>query len=102
MNGHGSTTHVPFFAINANNNLEQCDSARIPARLRNAEHFTTEKELNALAAAWLGSRLVEIWNRLPGVNPVTRFTDRKTAVRRIWKALQERGDPDAPTANATK
>jgi hypothetical protein len=27
-------------------------------------------------------RLIAIWNQLPAVDAVTRFTDRKTAVRR--------------------
>jgi hypothetical protein len=30
-----------------------------------------------------------MWNGLPGVKPVDRFTDRKTAVRRIWKEIQK-------------
>jgi hypothetical protein len=34
------------------------------------------------------ARLVGIWNGLPGVKGTNRFTDRKTAVRRIWKAIQ--------------
>jgi hypothetical protein len=34
------------------------------------------------------ARLVGIWNGLPGVKATDRFTDRKTAVRRIWKAIQ--------------
>ena len=31
---------------------------------------------------------MEIWNSLPSVEPVQRFTSRKTAVTRIWKAIQ--------------
>jgi hypothetical protein len=50
--------------------------------------FRSEKELSRLAARWPASRLVEIWNRLPATNPVRKFTDRKTAVERIWKAIQ--------------
>jgi len=38
-----------------------------------------------------------VWNALPGVSPVKRFTDRATAVRRIWKAIQNL-QPAAPTA----
>jgi hypothetical protein len=37
------------------------------------------------------TRLVEIWNGIPGETPVTRFTDRKRAVSRIWKAIQGLG-----------
>jgi hypothetical protein len=29
-----------------------------------------------------------MWNGLPGAKWVHRFTDRRTAVRRIWKAIQ--------------
>jgi hypothetical protein len=40
-------------------------------------------------------RLVEIWNSLPGVKPLTKFTSRKVATERIWKAIQSLGAPDA-------
>jgi hypothetical protein len=54
--------------------------------------FASERELQELASAWPMKRLVEIWNRLPGVEPVTRFTDRKTAMVRIWRALQPQAE----------
>ena len=50
--------------------------------------FTTEDELAKLATDWPIARLVEIWNSLTGVTPVKKFTDRKTAIARIWKAIQ--------------
>jgi len=56
--------------------------------------FSTEKELAKLAANWPAERLVEIWNGFAGVppfgdlKPVKKFTDRKTAVARIWRAVQ--------------
>src|SRR5271168_3651849 len=53
-----------------------------------AESFSSEKNLSALAAKWASTRLVEIWNGLPGVKPVQRFTSRIVAVRRIWAAIQ--------------
>ena len=53
-----------------------------------AEAFTSREELTKLAAEWPGGRLVEIWNSLTGVDPVKKFTDRKTAITRIWKAIQ--------------
>src|ERR1035437_5682282 len=52
------------------------------------EAFTSQEELTKLAAEWPGGRLVEIWNSLTGVDPVKKFTDRKTAIARIWKAIQ--------------
>jgi len=50
--------------------------------------FATAKELAKVARAWPATRTVEIWNSLPGVKPVNKFTDRKTSLVRIWKAIQ--------------
>jgi hypothetical protein len=71
-----------------------------------AVKFQIEQELAALAAAWPSTRLVEIWNKLKGVTPVTKFTDRTTAVSRIWNAI-EMIEPIVPnskvkTSSATK
>ena len=53
-----------------------------------AESFSSQRSLSALAANWPSTRLVEIWNGLPGVKPVQKFTSRAVAVRRIWAAIQ--------------
>jgi hypothetical protein len=64
--------------------------------------FSTEKELAKLAANWPAERLVEIWNGFAGVppfgdlKPVKKFTDRKTAVARIWRAIQALTPTPAP------
>jgi hypothetical protein len=60
-------------------------SEEIPA---GAERFCSERELASLAAEWPASRLVAVWDSLPGVQPVKRFTNRKTAIARIWNAIQ--------------
>jgi hypothetical protein len=66
--------------------------------------FTSEKELMKLAATWPAERLVEIWNGFAGVppfgdlKPVKKFTDRKTAVARISKAVQALTPKQAPQA----
>ncbi len=52
-----------------------------------ADHFTSRDELDRLTIQWPAARLVRLWNGLPGVTPVKRFTDRRTALDRIWKAL---------------
>jgi uncharacterized protein DUF3489 len=57
--------------------------------------FATEEALAKLAADWPSVRLVAIWNKLPAVRPVTKFTDRKTAVRRIWAAVRSSTAPPA-------
>ena len=56
--------------------------------IEGGSRFVSEQELGKLAQEWPMKRLVEIWNRLPGVQAVTRFTDRKTAIARIWRAIQ--------------
>src|ERR1700730_8783886 len=74
----------------------------------NTERFTTEGELAQLAAQWPATRLVEVWNSIPGLAPVRKFTSRKTAVARIWKAAQSlasrQNAPDVRTkpAKSTK
>ncbi|MBS1876615.1 MAG: DUF3489 domain-containing protein [Acidobacteria bacterium] len=66
--------------------------------------FTSEKELAKLAATWPTDRLVEVWNSFAGappfgdLKPVKKFTDRKTAVARIWKAVQALTPTAAPQA----
>jgi len=59
------------------------------------DHFSSLDELGHLAEPWPAARLVRIWNRLPGVSAVKGFTDRKTAVSRVWKALQNGGGNSA-------
>ena len=78
------------FTIDAENNITIFASEK-QAKASEAtglEAFTTKDELTKLAGAWPGGRLVEIWNSLPGATPVKKFTDRKTAIARIWKAIQ--------------
>ena len=59
--------------------------------------FASEAEFEELASTWTMKRLVEIWNGLPGAEAVTRFTDRKTALGRIWRAIQPQSDKGAKT-----
>jgi uncharacterized protein DUF3489 len=54
--------------------------------------------LGQLAEGWPVERLVEIWNTLPGARPVKKFTNRNTAVGRVWKALQSLKPAVAPEA----
>ena len=52
------------------------------------ESFSNPQELASLVAEWPADRLIEVWNGIPGLTPVKKFTDRKSAVARIWKAIQ--------------
>ncbi len=40
--------------------------------------FVSEKELVTLTAEWPAARLLAVWNGLPSVKPVRKFTDRAT------------------------
>jgi len=56
-----------------------------------------------LVAAWPAARLIEVWNGIPGLTPVKKFTDRKSGVARIWKAIQSLdGGGAAEAATAPK
>jgi len=50
--------------------------------------FGSAEQLAALVQAWPIARLVEVWNQLPGVRQIRKFTDRKNGVRRLWQAVQ--------------
>jgi hypothetical protein len=72
------------YTIDAENNIGAHTGQEVPA---GATSFASAGDLEAISTAWPAKRLMEIWNRLPNMTPVSKFTDRKTAVRRIWQAL---------------
>src|SRR5436305_13500877 len=76
------------FTIDVENNISVLASSEKIPKQEGTETFSSPQELAALAAKWPGARLVEIWNSLPGVEPVERFTSRQVAAARIWKAIQ--------------
>ena len=114
-----TTTKTPArgwttFTIDTDNNITAFDAAaRVP---EGQDGFTTEKEFAKLSADWPIARFPEVWNAFAGappfgdLKPVKKFTDRKTAVARIWKAIQaltpapaQQAAPVAPKkAKATK
>jgi hypothetical protein len=86
-----------FTIENDSNNITVHATVQEAEAVANAERFRNEAGLSKLAADWPASRLVEIWNSLPGVTPLKKFKDRQTAVARIWKVLETLGAP-APAA----
>lgn len=58
------------------------------SRNKAGQHFSSQQEWARIAAELPMSRMVEIWNELPGVTAIRRFTSRQIALTRIWKALQ--------------
>ena len=92
---------MKLFNIDRENNITAF-AKRQDAEAATGDTFRSQTELNELAAAWPPSRLVEIWNSIPGFVPVKKFTNRKTAVLRIWKAIQSLdGGGAAHVANPT-
>ena len=75
------------FTIHSNNDIVR--QATYDSTVLEMEKFTSEKELARLASKWPARRLVEIWNRIPGVRRLAKFKDRTTAVRRVWTKVQE-------------
>jgi hypothetical protein len=95
------------FTIDIDNNITA--HAELPVGADATQSFSTQKELAKLTADWPASRLADTWNSFAGVapfddlKPVKKFTDRKSAVARIWKAVQrlatnvvQQGATDAP------
>jgi hypothetical protein len=95
-----------LFAIDADNTITAFPAAeQIP---EGQEHFANEKELAKVATNWPADRLVHIWNSFAGVagfggdlKPVKKFTNRKAAVARIWKAIQKLDSPAESEAAET-
>jgi hypothetical protein len=90
------------FAIDTDNNITAFTAAaQVP---EGQQHFATEKEFAKLSTDWPITRFVDVWNAFAGVvpfdtlKPVKKFTDRKTAVSRIWKAIQALTPAPAPQA----
>ena len=84
------------FTIATDNNITAFAAAeQVP---EGQDRFATEKEFAKLSADWPLTRFPEIWNAFAGappfgdLKPVKKFTDRKTAVTRIWKAIQLLGE----------
>lgn len=93
---------MTIFAIRKDNYITVLDSVKDTKNNPETEHFSSLKDLTRLAAQWPTSRLIEIWNNLPGTTPVKKFTDRKTAVTRIWKQILGQSVAASPTGKAVQ
>lgn len=79
------------FTIDAENNIAAYASSQEALQAEGAElvHFHSQDSLASASSDWPMNRLVEIWNSIPGNTEVSKFQDRKKAVARIWKAIQQ-------------
>ena len=89
---------MKYFTIDNENNIT-AHANRQAARDTGAGVFSSEVQLADLIGPD-NKRLLEIWNSLPGVKPVTKFANRKAATERIWKAIQNLGGPVTPAPQA--
>jgi hypothetical protein len=87
-----------LFHLTAEDHIRTSDEQRPTETDGGGSSFASEQELQELAGEWPMKRLVEIWSRLPGAEPVARFTDRKTAIGRIWRALQPQAEKGGKAA----
>src|SRR5438477_9509653 len=84
---------MTIFTVDSKNNITAYAS-QSEITDHDAQTFTSEKDLDQLAADWPGNRLVEVWNGIPGLTRVKGFTNRSVAIARIWKAVQSLGSDE--------
>lgn len=76
------------FSIDSENRITAFDVSEADEAPEGGIQFRSEKEWEELAEGWPTARLVTVWNGIPGVAAVKKFTNRQTALARIWKVLQ--------------
>jgi hypothetical protein len=77
-----------FTIENETNNITLHPTIQEAEAVANAGCLRNEAGLAKLAANWPAAQLVDVWNSLPGASPVKKFTGRRTAISRIWRAIQ--------------
>jgi hypothetical protein len=60
------------------------------------DSFSSQQEFAELARSWPAKRLLSIWSSLPGVQPIRKFKNRRTAATRIWERIQGFAAPIPP------
>jgi hypothetical protein len=90
---------MKHFTIDAENNITIHASRKEAQAVADRIAFSTEEQF-ADGIGNDGKRLIDIWNSLPGVTPVKKFTNRKIATERIWRAIQNLKCEAPPAAPA--
>jgi len=90
------------FTIDTDNNISAFATPEKAAATNPSQSFASQQELEELAAAWPGERLVAIWNSLPGVKRVKGFKSGNAAASRIWARIQGLGAPEPQTEQSAK
>ena len=81
---------MAIFTIETDNNITAYPAPTdVPTVEGNAAiSFDSQPAFVKATADWPLHRLAEVWNSIPGHISVKKFKDRKTAVARIWTAIQ--------------
>lgn len=80
---------MSIFTIDADNHITAYTTTQEASQAgAGLTQFDSQDELTRISTEWPLSRLVDVWNSIPGNGKVNKFQDRKTAVTRVWKALQ--------------
>ncbi len=77
------------FAITPDNNVTLYASKQEAEAAKPEATFASLEDFVKVAVDWPSSRLIELWNSIPGMTPVKKFTSRDIAMSRIWRALQQ-------------
>lgn len=62
--------------------------ASAPARV-SADELRVRSAKEIEASGLSNAQMAAIWNALPGMTPIAKFKDRKTAVQRLWAAFRQ-------------
>jgi hypothetical protein len=86
---------MTIFTIDEQNNITAFASPEEAAAANTTpfDSFGSQKELAGLMAGWPAERLVAVWNSLPGVTPVKSCKGPQAAAVRVWKRIQDLGEP---------
>ena len=81
----GQKTAKQSFSIGSTNEVSMAVASTLDGKIT----FASERELGLRTADWPGSRLAQVWNKLPNVKRVTKFKSRAIAIKRIWLAIHD-------------
>jgi hypothetical protein len=87
---------MPTFTIDTDQNITAYHTPEAAASSdAGLPRFSSQAELSKLAAEWPASRWIEVWNSIPGNQPVKKLGPPKKAAARVWTALQRLAQANA-------
>src|SRR5580700_10835535 len=92
------TTRMTTFTIDTDNHITAHATPEEATATTTTpfDTFGSQQEFTELAKSWPAKRLLSIWSSLPGVQPIRKFQDRRTATTRIWERIQGVAAPVPP------